>query len=175
MTSYLRHRVPLALCAITVSILFPSVAHAQQQEKVQQAMTMLKAKTAALGAPAVNGEDAVGDKKVPALYFGTTKMNNNFGVVDQVQQEMGGAATLFVKSGDEFVRVATNVKKADGSRAIGTVLDPKGKAIAAIQAGGAYYGDADILGNPYVTGYEPIRDAGGNVIGIYFVGYSKAQ
>jgi hypothetical protein len=34
-------------------------------------------------------------------------------------------------------------------------------------------GEADILGKPYVTGYEPIRDASNNVIGIYYVGYLK--
>jgi Cache 3/Cache 2 fusion domain len=175
MTRRVRHWTSLALCAITLSILLPALAHAQQQEKVQQAMAMLKAKTAELGAPALNGEDTVADKKVPALYFGTTKMNNNFEIVDLVQQKMGGTATLFVKSGDDYIRVATNVKKADGSRAIGTILDPKGKAIAAIHGGGAYYGDADILGKPYVTGYEPIRDAGGNIIGIYYVGYAKTQ
>jgi hypothetical protein len=67
--------------------------------------------------------------------------------------------------GDEFVRVATNVKKDDGSRAIGTVLDPKGKAIAAIAKGGSFFGDVDILGKPYTTGYEPIRDAKDNIIG----------
>src|SRR5258708_811627 len=80
--------------------------------------------------------------------------------------------TIFVKSGDEFVRVATNVRKDDGSRAIGTILDPKGKAIAAIAKGESYFGEADILGKPYVTGYEPIRDAS-NVIGVYYVGYLK--
>jgi hypothetical protein len=69
--------------------------------------------------------------------------------------------------------VSTNVKKADGSRAIGTALDPKGPVIAVIRKGEAYYGDANILGKPYVTGYEPIRDAEKNVIGIYFVGYAK--
>jgi hypothetical protein len=42
-----------------------------------------------------------------------------------------------------------------------------------IQKGEAYYGDATILGKPYVTGYEPIKDASGNVIGIYYVGYLK--
>ncbi len=85
----------------------------------------------------------------------------------------GGTATIFVKSGDEFVRVATNVKKDDGSRAIGTMLDPKGKAIAAIAKGESYFGEADILGKPYVTGYEPIRDPSSNVIGVYYVGYLK--
>jgi hypothetical protein len=45
--------------------------------------------------------------------------------------------------------------------------------IAVIRKGESYYGDANILGKPYVTGYEPIRDAANNVIGIYFVGYPK--
>jgi len=42
-----------------------------------------------------------------------------------------------------------------------------------INKGEAYYGKATILGKPYVTGYEPIRDAANKVIGIYFVGYKK--
>ena len=69
------------------------------------------------------------------------------------------------------MRVATNVKKDDGSRAIGTILDPKGKAIEALKKNEAFYADVDILGN--TTGYEPIRDAAKNVIGIYYVGYLK--
>ena len=83
---------------------------------------------------------------------------------------VGGTATLFVKQGDDFVRVSTNVKR-DNVRAIGTVLDPKGKAIAAIREGKAFYGQVDILGNPFLTGYEPIRNVQGEVIGIWYVGY----
>ena len=72
-------------------------------------------------------------------------MNNSFDVVDEVTKENGGTATLFVKSGEEYVRVATNVKKDDGSRATGTILDPNGPAIVMIRKGEAYYGDAAIL------------------------------
>ena len=100
-------------------------------------------------------------------------MNNNFTLVDEVSKEAGGTATIFVKSGEEYVRVATNVKKDDGSRAIGTTLDPKGKAIESIKKGEAFYGQVDILGKPYVTGYDPIRDPDKHVIGIYYVGYPK--
>jgi len=71
------------------------------------------------------------------------------------------------------VRVATNVKKDDGSRAIGTILDPKGRAIVAIAKGEPFFGEVDILGKPYVTGYKPIRDGSGSLIGIYYVGYLK--
>jgi Cache 3/Cache 2 fusion domain len=165
----------LAMFCMAIAMLLPTVGRAQQAENVTKAMTLLKAETAKLGQPEVKGEDPVAGKTAPALFFGQTKMNNNFAVVDQVQQQTGAATTLFVKSGDEFVRVATTVKKDDGSRAIGTVLDPKGKAIASVRNGEAYYGDAEIFGKSYVTGYEPIRGADGNVIGIYYVGYLKGQ
>jgi lipid-A-disaccharide synthase-like uncharacterized protein len=139
---------------------------------VSKSMADLIATVQRLGAPRLEGKDPVEGKDVPGLYFGATKMNKFFDVVDEVAKENGGTATLFVKAGDEYVRVATNVKKDDGSRAIGTILDPSGPAIEKIKKGEAYYGEAAILGKPYLTGYEPIRDASDNVIGIYYVGYA---
>ena len=82
-------------------------------------------------------------------------------------------AAYAMSNGDEFVRVSTNVQKADGSRAIGTLLDPKGKVIEAIAQDKSYFGEANILGKDYVTGYEPIHNASNNIIGIYYVGYLK--
>ncbi len=157
--------------------LLPSVCYAQQEaeaQKVQKAMELLKAKAQKLGPAKLEGKSVAADKEVPAIYFGGTEMNNNFALVDEVQKEAGGTATIFVKSGDEFVRVATNVKKDDGSRAVGTVLDPKGKVIVNIRKNEPFYGEANILGKPYVTGYEPIRDAANEVVGIYYVGYPKS-
>jgi hypothetical protein len=170
------HRV-LLVCGLVASVLVPGgcATTATPTENVQKAMTLLKAKAAQLGPAQLSGEDSVGGKTAPALFFGSTRMNNNFALVDEVQQAMGGTATFFVRSGDDFVRVTTNVKRDDGSRAIGTVLDPKGKAIGAIRNGEAYYGEADILGKAYVTGYEPIRDGNSSVIGIYYVGYLKGN
>jgi hypothetical protein len=165
----------LVLLAFTAvfTVQFPAKVFSGPSEDVKAAMALLKTKATLLGAPSVKGEEAVAGKNVPALYFGETKMNNNFALIDEVQKEKGGTATVFVKSGDDFVRVATNVKKDDGSRAIGTVLDPKGKAIAAISKGETFYGEVPILGKPYITGYEPIRDASNNIIGVYYVGYLK--
>ena len=45
--------------------------------------------------------------------------------------------------------------------------------MAAIVKGESYFGEANILGKPYVTGYEPIRNTNNNIIGIYYVGYLK--
>ncbi len=158
---------------VAASLLLPSTADAQDIEKVKAAMVLLKSKAEKLGPPKIQGTDTVADKTVPAIYFGSTKMNNNFTLVDDVAKEAGGTATIFVKSGAEYVRVATNVKKDDGSRAIGTILDPNGKAIQSINKNEAFYGEVTILGKPYITGYDPIHDAGNNVIGIYYVGYMK--
>ena len=94
-------------------------------------------------------------------------------MVDAVVKSHGGLATLFVKSGDQYVRVATTVKKEDGTSAVGTTLDPKSPALAKLNNGEAYYGDATIFFKTYDAGYEPIKDASGAVIGAYFVGYAK--
>jgi hypothetical protein len=153
-------------------VLLSSIGQAQDA-KVNTAMELLRSMVDKLGTPKIDGSDIVAGKQIPAIYFGSTKMNNNFDLVDQVVKQAGGTATIFVKSGEEYVRVATNVKKDDGSRAIGTVLDPKGKAIVSIQKNEAFYGEVDILGKPYITGYEPIWDTSKNVIGIYYVGYLK--
>ena len=163
-------------CFVATSLLMPSVGHAQADPRVAKSLESLKAMAAKSGAPKLEGKEAVGGKDAPALYFGSTKINNNFDVVDAVSKEdgKGMTATFFVKSGDEYIRVSTSVPKPDGSgRAIGTILDPAGKAIVEIKAGKAFYGEVTILGTPYVTGYEPMKDGSGNVIGIYYVGYKK--
>jgi Cache 3/Cache 2 fusion domain len=157
-----------------VAIVGSSPGHAQTDPRVTKSMETLKAMTTKLGAPKVEGQEAVGGKDAPALYFGTMKINNNFDMVDAVGKEdgQGMTATLFVKGGDEFIRVSTSVPKPDGSgRAIGTVL--AGPALESIKAGKAHYGEVPILGTPYMTGYEPIRDASGATIGVYYVGYKK--
>ncbi|MGC2408503.1 MAG: Cache 3/Cache 2 fusion domain-containing protein [Methyloceanibacter sp.] len=163
----------LAVGFLATPMLIPSAGNAQDA-RVAKSMAALKEKTAKLGAPKIDGKDPVGGKDVPALYFGSTKMNNNFTVVDEVAKEdgQGMAATLFVKGGDEYIRVATNVPKPDGSgRAIGTVL--AGPALESIKTGKAHYGEVPVLGTPYISGYEPIKDASGAIIGVYFVGYSQ--
>jgi len=159
-------------CLVASTVLAPSVGHAQADPRITKSMETLKAMTAKMGTPKLEGQE--GGKDAPALHFGTTKINNNFDIVDAVGKEdgQGMTATLFAKSGDEYIRVSTSVPKPDGGgRAIGTVL--AGPALDSIKAGKAYYGEVPILGTPYITGYEPITDSSGAQIGVYYVGYKK--
>jgi Cache 3/Cache 2 fusion domain len=167
-------RISIFAYFIAAVVLLTGVVQVQAQDaKVKTAMELLESMANELGPPKLEGTDVVAGRQVPAIYFGSTKMNNNFDLVDDVVKRAEGTATIFVKSGDEYVRVSTNVKMDDGTRAVGTILDPKGKAIESVRRNEAFYGDVDILGKPYITGYKPIRDSLQNVIGIYYVGYLK--
>ena len=168
-----RSTLVAGLIVLAVSLLMPNAGNAQDA-RVVKSMEALKADTAKLGAPKIEGAEAVGGKDAPALYFGSTKMNNNFAVVDEVAKGggKGMAATLLVKSDGDFIRVATNVQNPDGSgRAIGTAL--AGPALDSIKSGKTFFGEVPILGTRYVADYEPIKDASGAVIGAYFVGHKK--
>jgi hypothetical protein len=158
-------------CLAATLALLPGFGRANM-DAVRTAMAILMEKTVKLGKPHVRGAYPVGVASAPGLHFDQIRMNNFFGIVDEVANEQGGIVTLFVKTGNEYVRVATNLKKSDGSRAVGIALDPNSPAMAMIRKGEAYYGEAIILGRPYFVGYEPIRDytRQKNVIGVYFVG-----
>ena len=172
----------IAIGCIESLMLMASTANAQDARSATS-MATLKDKTAKLGAPKIEGtETIIGSKSAPALYFGSTKMNNNFTLVDEVAKEGGPgmAATLFVKAGvqqaraaagAEYIRVATSVRLPDGRRAVGTPLGSP--ALDSIKAGESYYGEVEVLGTAYITDYEPIKDASGETIGAYFVGYKK--
>ena len=99
------------------------------------------------------------------LYKGNTKINNNNELVDQIGEITKGAATIFY--GD--IRVATNVKDNNGQRTIGTKADSKVTDVV-LKTGRTYIGEADIVGQNYLTMYKPIKDQNGKVIGMWFVG-----
>jgi hypothetical protein len=166
----------LLSAALATSVITPRTANAYTEPRITRSMANLKGMADKLGAARVEGTEAVGGKSAPVLYLGSTKINHNFDLVDAVSKEggKGMTATVFVRSDDQFIRVSTSVPTPDGKgRAVGTVLDPAGKVIGNIRQGKAYYGEAKILGVPYVTGYEPMLDATGKVIGIYYVGHRK--
>ncbi|NWB65938.1 methyl-accepting chemotaxis protein [Pseudomonas sp. I8001] len=115
--------------------------------------------------------------QTPGLYMGEEVLNNNFAEVDEFKQMSGGVATLFVRSGEDFIRVSTSLTKQDGSRAIGTALDHQHPAYQRLLGGQGYVGRAVLFDRSYMTQYSPVRDASGKVIAVLFVGfdYTDAQ
>ena len=148
-----------------------TVTDAIMLERVKSSMALLKQRGEALGVPNQTDYVTVKDTQALQIRLGSSAQANSFDLVDGLTNVMGGTATIFSKTGDDYIRVSTNVIK-NGERAIGTKLAPQGKAIKKINQQEAYYGAVDILGSPYLTGYEPMFNGAGDVIGIWYVGYS---
>lgn len=148
-----------------------SVTDSIMSERVHSSMKVLIKRGTEIGTPGLGETVQVGGRSVPNLMLGDESQANRYGLVDALTADMGGTATLFVYDGKDYVRVSTNVKK-EGKRATGTILNPDGAAFKAIRNRTAFYGQVDILGNPYLTGYAPMQDNSGKVVGIWYVGYS---
>lgn len=109
-------------------------------------------------------------KEMPSLMYKGKPLNGNFAQVDEYTLLTTNIATIFVRDGDDFLRVTTSLKKEDGSRAYGTVLDKSHPAYELLKQGKSYTGFATLFGKDYMTHYEPvIKD--GQVIGAGFIGY----
>jgi methyl-accepting chemotaxis protein-2 (aspartate sensor receptor) len=112
----------------------------------------------------------LGGRSLPVLLHAGKPLAMDFAIPDDFTARAGAVATVFVRDGEDFVRISTSLKKADGSRAVGTVLDHAHPAYPLLLAGRDYAGPATLFERPYITRYEPVVDARGQVVGALFVG-----
>ena len=121
-------------------------------------------------------EEKTGDdgKPAPVLLHDKLALNGHFAEVDRFTAATGGVATIFVRAGKDFLRISTSLKKEDGSRAMGTLLDRQGPAFAKVSEGKPYVGRATLFGKTYMTKYEPVL-ADGQVVGLLFIGFDMSD
>src|ERR1700674_3649635 len=132
-------------------MLTSNIAYADDAKSV---IAVLTERLTKIGVPRIDGSEKAGsDKTAPGLYFGPRKINNNYDVVDDIKKTYEATATVFVRDGQEFVRVSTNVLTAEGKRGIGTAL-ARAKAYDAISRGEQFCGDVDVLGPALSAAYN---------------------
>ncbi len=90
-------------------------------------------------------------------------------LIDEFTTASGAVATLFVRDGEDFLRIATSLKDGTGQRVTGTRLDRQHPAWQLARDAKPYTGRARLFGRDYITRYVPITEAG-KVIGIAFIG-----
>ncbi len=98
-------------------------------------------------------------------------------VVDEVIPS-GGGATIFQRMNEagDMLRVATSVMEASGQRAIGTYIparNPDGSenpVVSAALNGKPYLGRARVADDWHLAAYEPLKNRGGEVIGMLYAG-----
>jgi hypothetical protein len=158
----------LAIAALAVAAL----CGAARADDPKATIDGLNARLAKLGAPRIEGTDEAGERKVPAIYFGNRKINNNYDIVDEIKRSSGATATVFVKDGEEFVRVSTNVLTPEGKRGVGTPL-ARAKAYDGLSRGERFCGVVDVLGTSFDACYDSIKDAAGKIIGATYIGFKR--
>ncbi len=109
------------------------------------------------------------ETKLNNWFFNTRPLYGNNAFVDSMQLLIGGTITIFQKNDSGFVRMATNVRKSDGARAVGTFIPNESPVLKPVKGGETYYGRAYILDDWYVTAYKPIVQ-NNEVIGMLYVG-----
>lgn len=82
-----------------------------------------------------------------------------------------GRATLTIFEQD--VRIATNVVRPDGQRALGTLASPE-VAHRVLVEGRPWLDRAQVLGRWTLACYEPLRGPGGDVVGMLYAGLDEA-
>ena len=138
------------------------------QEQAKRDFTLFKANFP--GNFSLNEAPGADGKPEATLAFQGVPINGDFEVVDRFSKDsMGAVATIFARTGDDFIRVTTSLKKQDGDRAYKTLLDRKHPAYELMNEGKTFIGRANLFGREYMTVYEPIRE-GNRTIGILFIG-----
>jgi hypothetical protein len=100
----------------------------------------------------------VGSQDTPTLLDRGEVMNLNFARPDEFTRMTGGVATVFVRRGEDLVRVSTSLKDDKGDRAVGTLLAKDHPAHARLLRGEAYSGPAVLfVGFDYTEGLEVIK------------------
>lgn len=119
------------------------------------------------------------DKKIVGILYGAHLLNRDCTIVDRmkdiVYREIRykgsdfGSATI----SQWDVRIATNVKTAEGLRAIGTRAS-RDVYETALESGQPFTGRTCVVNHNYISAYEPIRNTRDEIIGMLSVGILEA-
>ena len=127
--------------------------------------------------------------ELPRMTVGGQWLGQNRGfaktslMVDEVMDLSRQTCTIFQRMNQDgdMLRVATNVRKLDGNRAIGTYIpavNPDGGSnpvVASVLDGKTFRGRAFVVNAWYITAYEPIFDSRKNVVGVLYVGVKQDE
>jgi two-component system NtrC family sensor kinase len=116
-----------------------------------------------------------GNGQFVGVLVGGVLINRNYEIVDKIRTtvfkeesykgQQVGTATIF----QDDVRISTNVRNADGSRAITTRVSAE-VAEAVLKHGDTWRSRAFVVNDWYISAYAPIRNLTGNTIGMLYVG-----
>jgi methyl-accepting chemotaxis protein len=119
---------------------------------------------------AINQETKNSDRiELPVLLYNDKQIYGNYEFVNSIESLTKGTNTIFQKFSDGYVRISTNIKNSSGERAIDTYIPSSSLVSQALDRGETYKGRAIIMGQWYLTIYQPLK-IGDDVVGAYYFG-----
>jgi len=116
---------------------------------------------------------------VAGILYGGDLLNRRYEIVDAIKRQVYphevyrgkdiGTVTIF----HHDLRISTNVRMDDGSRAVGTQMSAS-VCKEVLDRGGTWAAPAFVVNDWYITGYEPIRDPNQQIVGVLYVGLLQA-
>jgi two-component system NtrC family sensor kinase len=159
-------RLESPLLAERAHIQFVETPRARERTETEETAGMMLKAAAPVFAP---------DQRLIGIVYGGVLLNHRSEIVDQIKQTVFadsqykgkdiGAATIF----QDDVRISTTVRNQDDRRAIGTHVT-EDVYDRVIREGGPWIVRDYVVSDWYLSAYEPIRNIGGDIIGILHAG-----
>lgn len=111
--------------------------------------------------------------EIPLFKINDEPIYGNSRYVDKMRSATNLSVTIFQLIPDGLLRISTNVLNNDGKRALNTYIPTSSDVYKSIINGDIYYGRAFVVDGWFVSGYEPIKDSGGKIVGALFVGFPE--
>jgi len=164
----LASRLLLASCASAVTVVVLIVVFAKAYLIPQLTEQALHNQTAALAHSLKRMLDS------PDMWVDDAQRSTP--VLDSFTNHGEILATLSLMKEGKFVRVATTLKREDGSHAVGTAIDPASPAGKALAAGKDYSGGIVLFERPHYVTYTPLSFPDGTVAAVFVgIDYSSAD
>jgi methyl-accepting chemotaxis protein len=112
---------------------------------------------------------------VPGFMINERKMLFDTKYVDDVKKSVGTDCTIFQVIPNGLLRISTTILNESGQRAVGTYIPSDSPVYQAIMKGEEYKGRAFVVKTWLTTGYTPIKDFNGKLVGALFVGKDEAS
>lgn len=150
---------------LLISLILGVVTYVQSDKLMRNSYESSVTKLSTLGYSLLD-EQLPGDWSIKNndLYKGKEKMTDHVDIIDDLGKQMDGGVTVFQGTKG----LVTNLQL-DGTRLTGKDADPI-VIEAVMDKGETFVGEADVVGTKYLTLYTPIKNAKGEVIGMWFVG-----
>lgn len=105
-----------------------------------------------------------------ALFDGFSRLNENFQPVDHFTKLTGAVSAVYVKDGDEYIRITSSLMNEEGERILLDTIKPSSTTYKNIQNKEKFIGLEEIANKSYMSVYSPIIK-NDEIIGALFIGY----